>query len=328
MEDPAGTALIMFAHAFPFDPSYGHTLASLRQVPPAPAPEDFAAFWRETWAEAAAVVTRPQFTPSAQRVEGFEILDVAYTSLGGVRIGGWMALPRDRPIRRGIVISHGYGGRDGPDTAPLQADAAMIFPCARGLSASRQAGIPDVSTAHVLHGIESRETYVHRGCVADIWLAATVLIARAPAAARDLAYVGASFGGGIGALALPWDERFTRGFLAVPSFGQHPIRLTLPCVGSGEAVRDYARTHPEVADVLRYFDASVAAQRISIPMLVAAAQFDPAVPPPGQFAVYNALPGPKELLPLEAGHFDWPGAAAEDARQRAALIRFLSVPGP
>ncbi|MEZ5576382.1 MAG: hypothetical protein R3F44_12440 [Candidatus Competibacteraceae bacterium] len=39
-------------------------------------------------------------------------------------------------------------------------------------------------------------------------------------------------------------------------------------------------------------------------MHVAAARFDPAVPPPGQFAVYNALAGPKELFVLRAGHFD------------------------
>ena len=55
-------------------------------------------------------------------------------------------------------------------------------------------------------------------------------------AARRLDYMGISFGGGIGALALPWDERFHRAHLNVPSFGHHPLRLTLPepdTTGSG-----------------------------------------------------------------------------------------------
>lgn len=314
----------MFIHSHPFDPRYGYDLAGLLAVPPAPEVGDFPAFWRETFAEAVAIDPQATFTPSAHRVAGFDLLDVAYTSLGGVRIGGWIALPQNAPVRCGLVISHGYGGRDGPDTLPLRPDAAVIFPCARGLSASRQAGIPEVSSAHVLHGIGSRETYVHRGCAADVWLAATVLTALVPAVAGRLGYVGTSFGGGVGALALPWDARFSRAFLGLPSFGQHPLRLELPCVGSGEAVRLYARTHPEVREVLAYFDASVAARHLAIPTLVAPALFDPAVPPPGQFAIYNALPGPRELLALPAGHFDWPGAAAEDARTRTALIRFLA----
>lgn len=314
----------MFAHSFPFDPRYGYDLARLLTVPPAPEAEDFASFWRSTFAAARKVDPQAVFAPSTHRVEGFDILDVAYTSLDRVRIRGWVALPRGVPVRCGLVIGHGYGGRDGPDTLPLRPDAAMIFPCARGLSASRQPGLPEVSSEHVLHGIDSRETYIHRGCAADIWLAATVLTALVPAVAGRLGYVGTSFGGGIGALALPWDARFSRAFLGLPSFGQHPLRLELPCIGSGEAVRLHARTHPAVRDVLRYFDASVAARHLAIPTFVAPALFDPAVPPPGQFAIYNALPGPKELLALQAGHFDWPGAAAEDARTRDALVRFLA----
>lgn len=315
----------MFAHSYAFDPTYGCDLPALLRVPPAPEVEDFADFWRSTAAAARLIDPAAVFAPSRHRVAGFDVFDVTYTSFDGVRIGGWVALPRGRPVTCGLVVGHGYGGREEPDTLPLHPGAAMIFPCARGLSASRQPGIPTVSAEHVLHGIQSRDTYVHRGCVVDIWIAATVLLGRAPAAAGRLAYVGTSFGGGIGALALPWDERFTRAFLGLPSFGQHPIRLQCPCAGSGEAVRLYAEAHPEAAGVLRYFDSSVAATRIRIPTLVAAAKFDPFVPPPGQFAVYNALAGPRELFAAEAGHFDWPGAAAEDQQIRARLMQFLSA---
>lgn len=316
----------MFKHPFPFDPTYGYDLAALRRfLPPSDEPADFADFWRGTYTEALAVQPKPEFRPSAQQVPGFDVFDLNYTSLGGVRIGGWLMTPCGRPATRGLVISHGYGGRDEADTLPLLPDVAMIFPCARGMSRSHQPDIPDENHGHVIHGIESRETYVHRGCAADVWVAASVLLAHTPAAARRLAYVGGSFGGGIGALALPWDPRFTRAYLGVPSFGPHPLRLTLPCIGRGEVVRQYYQTHPEIVDVLRYFDACTAARHLRIPTLVVPALFDPAVPPPGQFAIYNAIPGPKELHVRQAGHFDHAGTPAEDAAERAALSRFLAA---
>jgi cephalosporin-C deacetylase len=177
---------------------------------------------------------------------------------------------------------------------------------------------------HVLHGIESRETYIHGGCAADIWCAASALIEMVAEAAQRLDYIGGSFGGGIGALALPWEERFTAAHLAVPSFGNHPLRLTLPCVGSGESVRQHHTSHPELVEVLRYFDAAIAARHIKMPAQVAAALFDPAVPPPGQFAVYNAIPEPKELFVLAAGHFAHPDESLESERLTADLTRFFS----
>jgi len=61
-----------------------------------------------------------------------------------------------------------------------------------------------------------------------------------------------------------------------------------------------------------------------VPVHVAAALFDPAVPPPGQFAVYNALGGPKELFVLTAGHFDYPAAEEENRRLREELVRFFA----
>jgi cephalosporin-C deacetylase len=67
--------------------------------------------------------------------------------------------------------------------------------------------------------------------------------------------------------------------------------------------------------VLAYFDSAVAATYLRRPALVTAALFDPAVPPPGQFCVYNALSAPKHLIVRPAAHFDWPGAIAEDAQR-------------
>ena len=88
--------------------------------------------------------------------------------------------------------------------------------------------------------------YVHGGCAADTVVVRGLGAPGAVSRRRGGWYLGISFGGGIGALALPWDERFHRAHLNVPSFGHHPLRLGMPCVGSGEAVRRHQRRTGQV----------------------------------------------------------------------------------
>lgn len=314
----------MFRHDYPFDPTHGHDLRALLAVPAPPTPADFAAFWRALHGRARAVTVAPALREVSSPCPRTRVYQVEFDSLDGARIGGWLTRPRQERVERGAVVGHGYGGREGPDFHLPARRTAAIFPCARGISRSARADISGVPDAHVLHGIERRETYILGGCAADtVWCAASALLELFPMAARRLDYWGISFGGGVGALALPWDERFHRAHLNVPSFGHHPLRLGMPCVGSGEAVRRHQRLTGQALATLRYFDAAVAAHHIRLPVHVAAARFDPAVPPPGQFAIYNALAGPKELFVLQAGHFDHAGTAAEGARLLDALAYFF-----
>ncbi|MFF8717280.1 acetylxylan esterase [Streptomyces sp. NPDC015184] len=321
-----------FEHDFPFDPTHGHTLDDLLRISaPDGAPADFADFWRGRYEEARKVDTEPELGPPEDERDGVRIHGVTFTSVGGVRLGGWVALPDTGTAERGFVIGHGYGGREapGPDVPLPLPRSAAILPCVRGMvSRGLLPGVPTVSGAHVLHGIESRDTYVIGDCVADLWCAASALHELVPELAPGtgaplLGYLGESFGGGLGALAMPWDDRFGAAQLTVPTFGNHPLRLTLQCTGSGEAVRGYHRDHPEVTEVLRYFDAATAATWLKQPTLVAAALFDPSVPPPGQFAVHNALAGESELQVLSAGHFEHEGLVAETAELRAARRWFF-----
>ena len=310
-------------HDFPFDPTYGCDEQALRAVGAPPPPADFAAFWQETYGLAKAVAMKPtrRLLRESSRFKLYEVEFDAWNGPAPIRIGGWMTLPAEGAISCGLVVGHGYGGRAGPDLSPLISSAAVIYPCARGFNRSGDHEIPGVADQHVLHGIESRETYVHRGCVVDLWAAAWTLMALEPATANYLCYAGESFGGGIGALALPWEPSFKRAFLDYPSFGHHPLRLTMPCVGSGEAIR---RSGGEKhLPVLRYFDAATAASHTKIPVMVAPALFDPAVPPPGQFAVYNNLAGEKALVVRQAAHFDWPGAGDEDREVKRRATEWL-----
>lgn len=163
--------------------------------------------------------------------------------------------------------------------------------------------------------------------MSDIWVAVSALIRLCPEVTGHVGFSGMSFGGGIGALALAIDQRIARGHLVVPSFGNMPLWLTLPTTGSAHSVQSYRATHPEVVHSLRLFDSATAATRISIPMLVAVARFDPVVAPPCQFTVANAVPTSNHhaTVILDAGHVDYDGQQEEQALLSLRVRQFFEA---
>lgn len=312
------------AHGYPFDPSYGYDLPALLAVEPPPEPAGFAETWRARYRAAVAVDPAPQVSRSGDRRHGFTVLDLAYRSTDDFPIRGWLLLPRRRPPAMGLVLGHGYGGIERPDWPLPRADAAYLIPCFRGLCRSARAPISTDPWWHVLHDLDKPDRYILRGCVEDLWTGVSALLALCPWLAGRIGYLGISLGGGIGALALPWDARIARGHLNVPTFGHHPLRLRLPTTGSGASVQAFAARHGHTAVTLRDYDAAVAARHIRQPMHLALALFDPVVQPPGQFAIYNALGGERHLFVLRAGHFDYPGRGAEERRLYQEIRAFFA----
>ncbi|WP_275784047.1 acetylxylan esterase [Pararhizobium gei] len=315
-------------HLFTFDPTYGMQLDALLAIVPPKAPAGFDAFWADRYAQALTVDPKPAIRESRTSHPKWQVHDITYFSTGGFPIGGWLLVPRDGVVRRGLVVGHGYGGRDAPDFDVPVEGTAILFPCFRGLSRSAAPSIPPDAGGHVLDRIDKPEHYVIGGCVEDLWVAVSVLSMCFPQIETRIGYSGISFGGGIGALALPYDHRIDRGHLVVPTFGNRPLWLTLPTIGSAASVQSYSRTHPGVGETLRLFDAATAAARISVPMLVAVALFDPAVAPPCQFSVANALPKSpcNEIFILDAGHFDYLHSEAQHAALQTKVGHFFRTP--
>lgn len=307
------------SHGFSFDPTYGHDLESLLAVSPPPEPPGFAQVWRERYKRALRVDPRPQVARAEAQRPGFRVLDIRYRSTDDFPIRGWILLPESRPPTTALICGHGYGGIERPDFELPLADALYLIPCFRGLCRSARPPISTEPRWHVLHDLDKPDRYILRGCVEDLWTGVSALLALYPWLAGRLGYLGISFGGGIGALALPWETRIARGHLNAPTFGHQPLRLTLPTTGSGASVQAFARDHCHTAVTLAGYDAAVAARHIRQPMHLALALFDPVVPPPGQFAIFNALPGDKQLMVLRAAHFEYP----DQARQGQQLLREL-----
>jgi cephalosporin-C deacetylase len=312
-------------HPYPFDPSYGYTREGLLAVGVPVEPEDYEGFWRARYARALAVDPLPVLARKGPERAGWQAHDFFHRSTDGVKIGGWILLPASGEVERVIVVLHGYGGRAEPDFHWRFENTALVFPCARGTGRSPHPPVSADPMWHVLHDIQDRDRYVHGGCVDDVWLAVSAALRIFPQAEGRVGLIGVSFGGGIGAMALAWDGRIARAHFNVPSFGNQPLRLTLRTLGSGAAVRNaHARNREVVERTLAYYDAAVAARRIKVPVLSACTAFDPMVAPPGQFAIYNAVPGGKELFELQAGHFGYPEQEREERELLRKVHRFFA----
>jgi cephalosporin-C deacetylase len=308
-------------HPFAFDPTGGLSPAALAALRPPPAPAGFDAFWAARYAQARAVDPAPRLGARPVRRGDWLVHDLRYTSTDGVAIGGWLLRPARGPVRRGLVVGHGYGGRDGPDLDLPVANTVVLFPCVRGFGRSALPGVSADPQHHIVTGIDRPDSFIIGGCVADLWVAVSALLGLHPELGGTVAYSGVSLGGGLGALAMAQDARIGRGALEVPTFGNMKLWLDLPSVGSAAAAQAHVAAHPAARDTLALFDAAVAATRIRVPTLVAAALFDPAVSPPTQWSIANARTD-------TAGHetFVLDGMDAQHRALAARLGRFLAAP--
>lgn len=315
-------------HSFDFDPTYGMDLAQLEAIAPPEAPDGFDVFWQERYRRALAVDPAPKLDRNPLRHPRWQVFNIAYRSTDNFPIGGWLLLPKAGEIRRGLVVGHGYGGRDAPGFDIPVEETAVLFLCFRGMSRSARPPISAEAVWHVLHDIDKPERYIIGGCVEDLWIAVSTLELLYPRITGRIGYSGVSFGGGIGGLAIPWDHRIDRGHLSLPTFGHQELRLTLPSIGSAASVQSYQAQHGNALPTLRLHDSAVAARRITVPMLMSVALFDPAVAPPCQFAVANALAPAKynEKFILDAGHFSYPEQASQEGDLRDRVGQFFKVP--
>ena len=314
-----------FVTDYNFDPSYGYSLAQLLAITAPKEPKDFDSFWQSRYQKALSLTPKPHIKLIDKDKFGWRVFMLSYTSTDNIIIQAWLLVPTSGLIKRGFVVGHGYGGREEPDYHLPFKDAALLFPCFRGLALSAQPPFSSEPYWHVLHNIHQKGTYVLGGCVEDLWLSVSVMLILFPQTAGHLGYLGISFAGGIGVLALAFESRISKAHFNVPTFGHQPLRIRLPSNGSAHSVQQFYCQHKkQTLKTLRYYDAAIAAKRIVQPIHCALATFDPCVAPPGQFAIYNALASEKHLFVLEAGHHSYVHQAQQETELLAELDNFFT----
>lgn len=264
--------------------------------------DGFQDFWKAQYASARAWngkyhVEDELWSP----VPGCRIYKVRFTSIDGFSIGMWIS----RPVESigGSLVAHGYGNVSMPPVT-AHTDRTIVHPCVRGLGLSQCKEIPWRLDAHAGYGFDEPNRYVLVGGVRDLWIALTIMIDMFPDTADNVVCRGGSLGGGMGALAIPWDERIHYGDLNVPTLGgrivlDYPVAPHTP----GNTRKEKALASEAGMRIIDLCNASAAAQFIRVPTLITPALSDHSVPPPGQFAVANSIPEEYRILRIrEVGH--------------------------
>ena len=291
-----------------------------------PRPADFDEFWDRSLAEMRAIDPQIELVPSPLKASFAECYDLYFTGMGGARVHAKYLKPTHTPAPHpALVMFHGYGANSGGWSEKL-GYVAQGFSVA-ALDVRGQAGLSQdvggttgrTSSGHFIRGIDDGPVkMLFRSVYLDCAQLAGIVMAMPEV---DAGRVGASGGSQGGALTLACAALEPRIKRAAPVFPflcdfQRVWEMDLDVAAYSE-LREYFRSfdplhrrEAELFERLSYIDTQFLAPRIRAKVLMAVGLMDTVCPPSTQFAAYNKITSPKDLLIYpDFGHEDLPGSS-------------------
>lgn len=217
-------------------------------------PADFTAFWKAIDSELAALDPAPALTETPLRSTGFSTsYDLKLTSIGPYRIFGFLSVPKGDGPFPAILHSPRYGSVNNPPHWDDRQRYVVLTVMHRGQRLADtpfKAEYPGLLTV----GIESPETWIYRGILADIMRGCEYLLShpsvdpsRVAIAGDDLGLIAASRRPGFSTLNLTMPHLYR-----ILDAGQRTDAYPI------EEINEYLAMYPDrtdaVANTLRYFD--------------------------------------------------------------------------
>lgn len=273
-------------------------------------PEDFDAFWVEAVREAEA--ERLDYSRSLTNdfdLPGFRIESLTFRGMHGAELHGWISYAPDAKRERAFLWIPPYGRESllPNEYGTRQGFVSMSFNFFGHGPFHQETYTP--SRGYFAEGAGSPETWVFRTMIQNAYIAAKVLQAQSEADENRIAAMGMSQGGGmsiwLGALspiikAVVADMPFLGGIRQVLS--RQAYRYPL------KELTDFADSIPlgleRILNTIDYFDTINFATRCRVPTHISAGTKDPSVRVDQAQAIYDALPGEKEIAIYDWGH-DW-----------------------
>ena len=281
-------------------------------IPPLEVPPDFDAYWDAVRREAAQHPLELHLSPwdagGQAQLPGLRLQRLAFTSVGGVRVGGIVhrAAGPAAATRPALLHLTGYGGE-----LLLHQDLAAAGFVVLDFSHRGMAWGSDGFDRHhprplVARDVEDRQRYVYRAIYLDCLLGLRALRQLEGVDPDRIGVLGTSQGGGLtigmaalgdvraAAADLPWLTHFAR-------------QLGQPVDGPYNEIRDVVTRHPELAGAvhatLAYYDTTSFATRLRVPTLVSLGQADSVCPPDSIRVLFDRIPALKTLLEVPGlGH--------------------------
>ena len=283
-----------------------------RFKPNAVRPPGFLGFWDSTVAELAQIAPNPEILSSRTGDDRLTLHHLAYRSLGGTRIRGYLLRPISGQPCPLVVHAHGYRDRYEHRLDWARRGLNVFGFDARGFGRSASANTVS-EDGYLLTGIESPATSILRGAVADYLQAARVARQLLEDDVGTLVFYGFSFGGALALMAAANSSDADLVVLGQPTFGWNEERRRLALGGSALEVKQYVEKyrwrHDTVNDTLKYFDTLNFAPLVRAPTLVGIGLDDDVVPSRTVLAIVNHMHCPLEVRLLPVSHSDDPREA-------------------
>jgi cephalosporin-C deacetylase len=279
-----------------------------------PCPVDHDAYWSRALAAMHALGTACELVPLKAQPRNAECYDLYFTGVGGARVHAKFVRPRARSGKvPAVLLFHGYTGNSG-DWFDKLAWASEGY-CVAALDCRGQGGssedvggvIGTTMRGHIVRGLhpdQSADKLLFRDIFLDTAQLARVVMAMPEVDAARVGATGGSQGGGL-TLACAALEPAVK--LAAPLY---PFLCDYRRVWEMDLAKDayeelrtwFRQFDPlhtreeEIFSRLGYIDCQHLAKRIRARVLMFVSLMDSVCPPSTQFAAYNRIAAPKDLV--------------------------------
>jgi cephalosporin-C deacetylase len=292
-----------------------------------PKPHDFDEYWASALRELEATDPAVELRKSEFQVPFAECFDLYFSGVGGARIHALYVRPIEAPTPHPAILKfHGYGGNSGDwyDKLGFAACGYSVaaMDCRGQGGSSDDAGVVSGSTfhGHIVRGLQDTpDRLLFRQLYLDTVQLARLIMSFPEVAPDRVGVTGASQGGGLTIACAGLEPRIR---LAAPVFPflcdfRRVWEMDLAGQGAYSELATFFRTydplHKNEMDVftrLGYIDVQYLAERIQGRVLFTLGLMDTVCPPSTQFAAYNRIRSPKELVIYpDYAHEDLPGSA-------------------
>jgi cephalosporin-C deacetylase len=289
-----------------------------------PRPADFDEYWDRALAQMREVAPAVELVPHPLGASFAECFDMFFTGVGGARVHAQLLRPKGaRPPGPALLVFHGYSGNSGDWTTKLgyvaQGVTVAALDCRGQGGLSRDVGGVAGNTlrGHIIRGLDdSPDKLLFRQIYLDCAQLAGIVMNMPEVDADRVGVTGGSQGGGLtlACAALAPDVK-----LAAPVF---PFLCDYRRVwemdlakNAYEELRAFFRLfdplhrrEEEIWTRLGYIDCQYLAPRIRAGVQMHVGLMDEICPPSTQFAAYNKMTCPKEMVIYpDFGHEGLPG---------------------
>lgn len=293
--------------------------------------EDFDAFWTNTKNALAAVPPQFKLTYNEKlSAQAYDVYLLEMRSLNNFPIKAWYRLPKIAQKVPVILQIPSLGGSffdvKSLEERPLYGvpyDFAVLSLNIRGHGNSKgNIQVSDKFFDFITYGLESRETYVYRGAIADCMRAIDFLMTRPEVDQSKIVVEGASQGGGLSLLLAGLDPRVA---LCAPDV---PFLCDIEqLIASAGWVKKEIEAFTKRKNIswwrakyyLSYFDTKNVADKIKAPVLMSVGLQDWTCPAATALVTYNKIVAPKECMIYPKGKHG--GGGALHRRRKFAWIR-------